>query len=176
MGIALGLVEAVPRWERVLFRFNECHSDRLCIRMDLYAEHVVDLASRATAGLPGDDFDASGGFLTANQILGPATSVDGRVDEFRSRVRLAVTSGASLQQNSHCTCSRVNVQVRRAAWVRKRAFGPVVGEERGALLGVVAAAFVEPRRSGIGMAKTEVGVFKWHASGDPAVAVVERNE
>ena len=89
MGIALGLVEPMPRWERVLFRFNERHSDRLCVRMDLHAEHVVDLAPRAAAGLGGDDFDAAGGFLTANQILRPATSVDGRVDELRSRVRLA---------------------------------------------------------------------------------------
>ena len=68
---------------------DERHGDRLRLRVDLDAQRVVDAPLRLLARLAADDLDGAGGLLAPDQVLGPAASVEGRIDQLGASVGLA---------------------------------------------------------------------------------------
>ncbi len=68
-------------------RLNERDGHRL--RPGIYhdAQRVINAPLRPFARLAVNDFDCAGGFLAPNQILSPATAMDGGINQFGARVR-----------------------------------------------------------------------------------------
>ena len=87
--VGLGLLEAMG-WREVLgLGFDESYRHRLALSIDPHAEYVVDPATGATPWPALHDFDGTGGFLPANEILGPTPPMQGRVDQLGASVSLA---------------------------------------------------------------------------------------
>lgn len=80
--VPLGLVKPVPGRERLLLGLDQGDGDGLRLGVDANAERVVGAARGTPAALAVDDLDGSEGDFAANEILRPATGVDGRVDQF----------------------------------------------------------------------------------------------
>jgi len=80
--IPLGLIEAVAWRERFLLGLDQGEGDRLRLGVDADAERGVGAPRGPPAALAVDDLDGPEGDLAANEILRPATGVDGRVDQF----------------------------------------------------------------------------------------------
>ena len=66
-----------------------CYGDRLCARRHLQAQGVVDPAFGLTAGAAAYDVDGPGGLLTADEVFGPPSLVERRIDQLGSGVGLA---------------------------------------------------------------------------------------
>jgi hypothetical protein len=92
-GIALGLVQAVPRRQIFLLGLDQGDRDGLRVRVDLDAQGVIHLAPGAAAALAAQDLDGAGRLLAPDEVLGPAPLVDGRVEQLGPGVGFVVTHG-----------------------------------------------------------------------------------
>src|SRR5438094_8225086 len=92
--VELGLLKAVSRRHVFGFGFDECDSDRLRVRVHFYAQPVIDTAPGTLARLAVNDLDGASGFLAANQIFGPATSMQRRIDQLGTGIGFTVRHGA----------------------------------------------------------------------------------
>ncbi len=88
-GVTFRLVEAVPGGKGRLFRFEQRHCDRLSFRAHLNAKRVVHPPLGSAPRFAGDNLHCAGGLLPLNEILGPATRMNGRVNQLCSGVCFA---------------------------------------------------------------------------------------
>jgi len=65
---------------------DQSHSHRLRTRVGPDAQRVVDPTACPLARRAADELDRAGGLLALDQILGPATRVEGWIDEFGAGV------------------------------------------------------------------------------------------
>lgn len=87
LGVALGLVKAVPGWKTFLLGFDKCQGNRLRVHVDLDSQDIINLASRAPPGLAVDDFHRASRLFTPNENFRPSALVNGWIDELSSGVR-----------------------------------------------------------------------------------------
>jgi len=83
--VELALLQTVIRRKMLGFRFDQSERHRLRVRIDPNAQDVVGPSSpprRARA----DQFNRPGGLLTADEILSPAPSVQGGIEQLRAGV------------------------------------------------------------------------------------------
>ena len=88
-GVALALLEPVVRGEALGLGLDQGDGHGLARGVHPDAEHVVDAPAGAAAWATIDDLDGACGLLATDQILGPASRVEGWIDELGTRVGLA---------------------------------------------------------------------------------------
>src|SRR5688572_6800233 len=88
--VTLRLIETVASRQAFLLGLNKRQGDWLGIDVDLDPENVVDLSPRPPPGFAVDDLDHTRRLFAPNKVFGPATLVNGWIDEFRSGVCLVV--------------------------------------------------------------------------------------
>src|ERR1700693_3576370 len=87
-GVELSLFEAMHRGEVLGLRFDQGERDRLGIGVDADPQRVVDPASRLLARLSVNDLDGAGRLLAADEVLHPASRMQGWIDQLRPGVGL----------------------------------------------------------------------------------------
>jgi hypothetical protein len=88
--ITLCLSKAIAGMKVFPLCFDEGQGDGLCIEIDFDPENVVDLPSPSPPGLAVDYLDLSRRFFAPNEVFGPASLVDGRIDEFGSGIGFVI--------------------------------------------------------------------------------------
>ena len=107
---------------------DQRHGDRLRVGVDLDAQRVVHAAPGLLARLAVDDLDGAGGFFSADQVFGPATGVDRRIDQLGSGVRFWTRFYLVLVRISSCWCAAARRMGGQG--LRFRRSLPVSGQER----------------------------------------------
>ena len=94
MGVRLGLFQAVVGGQVFGLGLDDGDGYGLGVEVNSDAEGVVHAALGALARPAVNDLDGPGGFLALDKVFGPASSMNGRVDEFGAGVRFAQRHGA----------------------------------------------------------------------------------
>jgi hypothetical protein len=88
-GVCLRLLETVHRRQVFGLGLDQGHGDGLALGVDPNTQDVINTPTGTPARAAVNDLDGAGRLLAADQILGPASRVKGRVDELRPSVGLA---------------------------------------------------------------------------------------
>jgi hypothetical protein len=93
-GVRFGLLDPMCGWQVFGLGLDQGHRDGLAFGIDPNAQHVVDASTGAPTWATVHHFDGAGRLLATDQILGPAPSMEGRVDELGPSVGLAESHAA----------------------------------------------------------------------------------
>lgn len=89
--VGLCLIKTVTGRQRFSLGLDERHRYRLGIDIDLDPEDIVYLAPRAPPSLAVDYLNSARRLFAPNKILGPASFVNSRINQFGSRISFVVT-------------------------------------------------------------------------------------
>jgi hypothetical protein len=155
LGVALGLIQTLPRRECVLLDLDDGDGDGLHPGRHEDAERQIGAALGPTTSLARDDVHRAGSLLALDVVLGPPSGVDRGVDQ----LRVGISLGERHTPLNHAWMRARGREDPDSRWIQREDARPRGGPTAVRLFGGPAAACAHARAHPVAGAMLECGAI-----------------